>query len=70
MFMFEGNGVALEIYHQMQNKRVFFTTITYALVTTALLILTIAFFSYYCYGEETKAVILLNLDPNAAAFIV
>ena len=21
MFMFEGNGVALEIYHQMENKR-------------------------------------------------
>lgn len=70
MFMFEGNAVALEIYHQMENKTKFTSSMTIAIAITVCSILTIAFFSYYCYGIKTEAVVLLNLEPNVLAFIV
>ncbi|CDW79488.1 brix domain-containing protein 1 [Stylonychia lemnae] len=71
MFMFEGNAVAIEIHHQMedaQNK--FVHSLGLALGITASLILLIGCLSYSAYGQFTNGIILLNLKPSLMTYLV
>lgn len=54
MFMFEGNAVSLEIYHQMEDgPRNFTKSLSFALFITVALILVIGSLSYSAYGQYT-----------------
>jgi hypothetical protein len=54
MFMFEGNAVSLEIYHQMEDgPRNFVKSLGYALIVTVAFILIIGSLSYSAYGQYT-----------------
>ena len=51
MFIFEGNALSLEIYHQMENAQTkFITALGYALLITATFIITVGSLSYGAYG--------------------
>ena len=51
LFMFEGNALALEIYHQTEDapKR-FYSAFQYAIMITVVLIVTVGSLSYAAYG--------------------
>lgn len=54
MFMFEGNAISIEIYHQMEDGSQRFTkSLSIALLITISLILIVGSLSYSAYGENT-----------------
>jgi hypothetical protein len=54
MFMYEGNAVSLEIYHQMEEgPRKFTKALGYALMVTSTSIILIGSLSYAAYGQYT-----------------
>lgn len=71
LFMFEGNGVAIEIYYQMEEgSKKFRHALGAALTATVTLILTIGVLSYLAYAQYTQPIIIMNLTGKQSAHIV
>ena len=65
IFVFEGNSIVLEIYHQADNSKVeFFTTLVASGSLLISLIIMMGTMSYLAFAQYTKSLILLNLEPG------
>lgn len=71
MFMFEGNAISIEIYHQMEDGSQRFTkSLSIALLITISLILIVGSLSYSAYGENTQSIVMMNLTPGPFTILV
>lgn len=68
VYAFEGIGNVLPLENNMKNPKSFrgpIGVLNVSMVIVASLYLSVGFFGYLKYGDEVKASITLNLDPNS-----
>ena len=65
MCLFEGNGLILNLYSEVDKPNQFFRQISIVLVTITALGILVGSLSYVAYRDQTNSIIMYNLSGDA-----